>query len=204
VRPIRRIKVFSPNPEHRRAFARMAADALGIAVEAPDSAEEVVRGSDIVAACTNTRQPVVFGDWLQPGAHVIPVQLTDELDEGAWRRIDRLVRYQSPPGVQGTACDQLWTYRPDAETVRRIHGGSTPEFEARLLQWVGQPKMTELTSLLLGKAPGRQDEREITCAISEGTGVQFAAVGLRVYEEAKRRGLGRRLPLEWFLQDVTN
>jgi hypothetical protein len=33
-------------------------------------------------------------------------------------------------------------------------------------------------------------------------GAQFAAVGKKVYDAAKKRGIGREVPLEWFTQDV--
>jgi len=201
--PIRRIKVYSPTPEHRHAFVRMASEDLGIAVEAMNSAEEVVRGSDIVASCTNTLQPVVLGKWLGKGTHIILCK-TDELDEEGWRMLDTLTLYQSPPGIQGTSCDQLFTYTADPELVYRLKGGMSRQEAANLKEWVPGNKVIGLPDLLLGRKSGRDDPRQITCVRTEGTGVQFAAVGFRVYEEARKRGLGRKLPLEWFLQDVTN
>jgi hypothetical protein len=33
-------------------------------------------------------------------------------------------------------------------------------------------------------------------------GIQFASVGGRIYELAKRQGLGQDLPMEMFLQDI--
>jgi ornithine cyclodeaminase/alanine dehydrogenase-like protein (mu-crystallin family) len=65
-------------------------------------------------------------------------------------------------------------------------------------------RVFNLPDVLLGRVHGRTSAKEITCTSNEGTGVQFAAVALKVYQEAKARGLGRKLPLEWFLQDVTN
>ena len=35
-------------------------------------------------------------------------------------------------------------------------------------------------------------------------GLQFAAVGRLIYEEAKRQGLGMHIPMEWFHQDIRN
>jgi len=35
-------------------------------------------------------------------------------------------------------------------------------------------------------------------------GAQFFAVAGKVYELAKRAGLGREIPTEWFLQDIRN
>jgi hypothetical protein len=33
-------------------------------------------------------------------------------------------------------------------------------------------------------------------------GAQFAAVGKKVYDAAKKSGAGREVPLDWFTQDV--
>ncbi len=35
-------------------------------------------------------------------------------------------------------------------------------------------------------------------------GAQFYAVAGKVYEAARRAGLGREIPTEWFLQDIRN
>jgi alanine dehydrogenase len=49
VRPIERVKVYSPNPEHREAYAREMAAMLEVNVEPVSSAREAVAGTDIVA-----------------------------------------------------------------------------------------------------------------------------------------------------------
>ncbi len=64
VRPIRQVKVWSRSEEKRRTFAREC-DAM----EA-QSAEEAVRGADIVITATNSRDPVLADAWIAPGVHV--------------------------------------------------------------------------------------------------------------------------------------
>ena len=67
------VKVFSRNGEHAAAFVAAAAAALdgrGVEVVACETAEEAVRGSDIVCTLTGSPEPVVFGEWLAPGVHV--------------------------------------------------------------------------------------------------------------------------------------
>jgi ornithine cyclodeaminase/alanine dehydrogenase-like protein (mu-crystallin family) len=203
IRPIRRIKVYSPNPEHRQRFTIQLADQIGIEVAAMNSAEEAVRGSDIIVGCTNSLRPVIRGEWLEKGMHLTLMKI-QELDEAGYGRLDRHVLYVSPPGVQGSPCDNLLTIPYDREFLRRFCGGSHPEMWQQELTWTGEEKIFRLPDVLLGKVKGRDNDEQITCFRSEGTGVQFAAVGLKVYEEAKRRGLGRSLSLEWFVQDVTN
>ena len=65
-------------------------------------------------------------------------------------------------------------------------------------------KLVRLPDVLVGKASARDDDSQVTGFTNEGTGVQFAAVAMKVYEEAKKRKLGREVPLEWFLQDIPN
>ena len=64
VRPIRQVKVWSRSDEKRRAIAREC-DALAVA-----SAEEAVRGVDIVVTATNSRDPVLDNGWIGPGVHI--------------------------------------------------------------------------------------------------------------------------------------
>ncbi|MBV8087714.1 MAG: NAD(P)-binding domain-containing protein, partial [Chloroflexi bacterium] len=53
VRQLREVRAFSPNPEHRALFADEMATTIGVPVRAVDSAEEAVRGADIVNCATN-------------------------------------------------------------------------------------------------------------------------------------------------------
>lgn len=63
VRPLEEIRIWSPTREHAKRFAE---EIGGRAV----SAEEAVRGADVVVTVTNSRTPVLKGSWLKPGCHV--------------------------------------------------------------------------------------------------------------------------------------
>jgi ornithine cyclodeaminase/alanine dehydrogenase-like protein (mu-crystallin family) len=63
VRRFEEVRVWSPTKEHARQFAE---EIDGIAV----SAEEAVRGADVVVTVTNSKTPVLNGSWLKPGCHV--------------------------------------------------------------------------------------------------------------------------------------
>jgi hypothetical protein len=61
--------------------------------------------------------------------------------------------------------------------------------------------MTELGELLNSGAPGRQTRGDITHHINNnGCGMQFAAAGARILENAKRMRLGFELPTGCFVQ----
>jgi ornithine cyclodeaminase/alanine dehydrogenase-like protein (mu-crystallin family) len=62
----------------------------------------------------------------------------------------------------------------------------------------------ELQDLVSGKLPGRIGAEQITCFNNNtGAGTQFAAVGAAVLRRARQMGLGRELPVDWFLESVS-
>ncbi len=63
VKQFEEIRVWSPNSEHAERFAKeIGATAV--------SAEEAVRGADVIVTTTNSKTPVLKGAWLKPGCHV--------------------------------------------------------------------------------------------------------------------------------------
>jgi ornithine cyclodeaminase/alanine dehydrogenase-like protein (mu-crystallin family) len=72
---LQRIRVFSPTREHREAFAHAMGELLEIEVMAVASAEEAIRGADVVDLCApghhDAREPLFAADWVRPGALVI-------------------------------------------------------------------------------------------------------------------------------------
>ena len=69
-RPIRRVLVHARSVEARIAFAARMSDALGVAVEAVDTAEAAIREADVVCCATTSSEPVFDAAWLRPGTHV--------------------------------------------------------------------------------------------------------------------------------------
>jgi thiomorpholine-carboxylate dehydrogenase len=64
VRDFERVRIFSPTTEHARSLAAEAG------AEAVETAEEAVRGADVVVTATSSVGPVLQRDWLQDGSHV--------------------------------------------------------------------------------------------------------------------------------------
>ena len=84
VRQFEEVRVWSPTQEHAKQFAE---EIGGTAV----SAEEAVRGADVVVTVTNSKTPVVKGSWLKRGSHVNAVGACRpdwrELDDEAMRNV---------------------------------------------------------------------------------------------------------------------
>ncbi len=65
------------------------------------------------------------------------------------------------------------------------------------------PRIADLSDVAAGLSSGRQTEEETTLFINNvGMGLQFAAVGAKVYEAVRHEGLGHELPTEWFTESV--
>jgi ornithine cyclodeaminase/alanine dehydrogenase-like protein (mu-crystallin family) len=183
---IKKVKVFSPNPEHRKKFTEEMARETGVPGEPVNSAEEAVRDGDIVCSATNSSRPVLNPDWLRPGMHYNSIR-EFETDLTALDRCDLVaihtqfggIQHYQPPGVVD-----------DMPGVRR----------EKPRDWSRYP---EICDLIAGKAPGRTDDKQITFFLNNvGTGVQFAAMGYCAYRAAKEKGLGHEIPTDWFLQDI--
>lgn len=66
----RPIRVHSRNPDSRARFVDRARTEFGLDVSAATSAEEAVRGADVVILATSSATPVVEAEWIRPGAYV--------------------------------------------------------------------------------------------------------------------------------------
>ena len=91
-RKIERIRAFGRDAQRREKFAKEMTLRLGIPVTPASSAEEAVRGADIVITATTSKTPVLEGRWIEPGTHIsaIGVNFAEkrEIDTEAVRRCD--------------------------------------------------------------------------------------------------------------------
>ena len=192
VRPIRRVRVFSPNAEHRQSFAREWTAKLGIPVESVTSGREAIAGADIAIASTNSAQPVFDSAWVRPGMFLTSIR-PFEFDRATLDRCDVLVIHsrESEP--------QSYVAGGDRSVVPELAGGGA-KAKGGVIDW-GEQK--DLGELLLGQAPTRTNPEQVTCFVNNiGLSLQFAACGAAVVERAREQGLGRELPGEWFTEDV--
>jgi alanine dehydrogenase len=203
VRNIKKLQVFSPTRENREKFGREMAATYNIEVVVCDHAEDIYKGADIVAGLTDSALPVIDGTLLEKGAHIVNIGGTGKPDEESLRRVDVYLRFGDAPAPVGKpefgVDDEFlgWEARPDRPKFgdgrrgRRRHGNALPD------------KRVTLADLAMGKVKGRTGRDQITYSERGNLqGAQFFAVAGKIYELAKRAGLGRKLPTEWFLQDI--
>ncbi len=192
VRQLSRVKIFSPNREHRESYAKRMSRKLDVEVVPLDNLADVVRGSDVVASCTDAHEPILRAEQLEEGMHFTCVR-TREAGEDVFRRLERYVSYRSA---------QALNHFTTAEDCRPLSWGGSNPHHMKLVELVPRERRHHLTDVVLRRAPGREGEKELNMFESEGTGVQFAAVAYKVYALAKTKGAGQVLPLDWFLQDI--
>ena len=84
VRRFEKVRVWSPTKEHAEQFAK---EIGGKAM----SAEEAVRGADVIVTATNSKTPVLEGSWLKSGCHVNAIGACRpdwrELDDDAMSKV---------------------------------------------------------------------------------------------------------------------
>jgi alanine dehydrogenase len=172
VRKIERVRVYSPNESNRNAFAARASKRYALDVVAVDSAKACVEGADIICTATSSREPVLCGDWIAPGAHINAAgacfPASRELDTAAVVLARLFVdRRESAVNEAG---DFLIARKEGAITDDKIEG--------------------EIGELLLGTLKGRQSDDEVTLFKSLGIAVEDLAAAHHVWRCAVEQEVG--------------
>jgi len=201
VRRIRHLKVFSPTRANRERFAAEIAERHDVECEALASPREAYRGADILAACTDSAVPVIRGEWLEAGMHV--VSIGGRPDEAALSRFDRTLRLGTAPAPVGrpelATADEYLGYVARPQDPR----WGTNRMGRRAPQVTGKGGDVSFADVVGGQVRGRTSPDQITYSERGNIqGAQFFAVAAAAYEAARREGLGRELPTDWFLQDI--
>jgi alanine dehydrogenase len=154
VRDFREVRVWSPR--------RAAAFAERFGVRVARSAEDAVRGADVVLVATTSRTPVLMGEWLSPGMHVNGIGAP----RPDWRELDDEVMRKA----------KLYVEQREAasrESGDVIAGGNI---------------FAEIGEVFGGKKAGRKSPGEITLFKSVGVAVEDLASAELVYRNALAGG----------------
>lgn len=190
VRDIKQIRCFSPNREHREAFAQQMSETLGIEVKPVEQPEDAIAGADVAMCASSSLDHIFFAPWIETGMHITSIK-RPEIEMAALRRADRIVIHNNDEKPMHVLTRDL----ANAEKAKDNGWNSVGE-----LDFASLPTLPEL---IVGRVPGRQSDREVTCFLNNiGLGYQFAAVGAVVIRKARDGGLGHELPTDWFTEDV--
>lgn len=172
VRRFERLLVFDQDRDRLQTYADEMSTQLGVEVQAADSAEKVVRQSDLVTTSTPSREPFVRAEWLRPGLHITAMgadaEHKQELDTRVMGRADLVV------------CDRKSQCLRLGELHHALAAGVlTPE-----------SPVTELGEVVSGQHPGRENDDQITVCDLTGVGIQDTAIALLALDLAREQGAG--------------
>ena len=180
VRPVREVRIAGRDEKKVTALAQELSAELGILVQATRSYRDAVMGADIVCVATHSPEPVLRGEWLEPGVHVNSVGLNfegRELDDDTV--VKALVVVESRQAVLAPspsgANDLIWPIRDGLIMEEHI--------------------IAEVGELVAGTHKGRTSPQEITLYKSVGVAVQDAVAAQLVIAAARERGVGVEVAL---------
>jgi ornithine cyclodeaminase/alanine dehydrogenase-like protein (mu-crystallin family) len=177
VRKLESATAWSRDERRREQFCREMSAELSIPVRPAAAAEEAARGQDVVVTITTARDPVLRGEWLEPGVHVNAAGsnslLRRELDDAAIERANRIVI--------------------DSRVQARLECGDLLSAAERgVVDW---DRLTELADVVSEPSRGRGGPHEITLFESLGLGLEDVTVAMRVYERARAASVGQEVEL---------
>ncbi|HEV8603382.1 MAG TPA: ornithine cyclodeaminase family protein [Gaiellaceae bacterium] len=130
---------------------------------------------DIVVTATTSRDPVLRGEWLRPGALVCAIGA----NEPRFRELDNVVLERAV----FVCCDSL-------EQARLESGDLIEPIERGVLDWL---EVHELQEVVAGEVAGRGSPDDIVVFKSNGLAAWDVAIAAKAVELARKRGVGREL-----------
>ncbi|HSZ19051.1 MAG TPA: ornithine cyclodeaminase family protein [Candidatus Acidoferrum sp.] len=177
VRRLQCVRAFGRDPERRAKFCSEMSERIGVAVDAMRSGEEAVKGAEVVITATSATKVVLEGAWLAPGVHINAMGANwpqkRELDAAAVNRAGKIV------------VDSIEQSKMEAGDLIQAFGEDPSRWDA----------VQELSQIVAGKAPGRNNADQITLFKSNGIATWDLAAAVRVYEMAVAQGMGQSIPI---------
>ncbi|MCG8547683.1 MAG: NAD(P)-binding domain-containing protein [Alphaproteobacteria bacterium] len=176
VRPLKQVRVYSPTPEKRQAFAeRLAEMGFPFQVRVAQSIEEAVDGARIVTLATRARDPFLNSAMLARGAHVNAIGAIGperaEFAQDLFARCDRVAADCVP-------------------AVRNLSREFMEQFGEDGAKWADVTPI----SAVVAKRETRLADDDLTLFKAMGMGISDLALGLALFRRAEASGRGRPAP----------
>lgn len=177
VRQVKDVRVWSPRARSRERFVSDMSGHIAVAIRAAGTAEEAVRGADLIVLATSSPTPVIEDAWVGAGAHVVSV--------GACRPDQR----EMPPALVARA--RLYV---DSRAAALAESG---DVVIGIADGLFNPAHIrgELGELVLGRAEGRRTDDDVTIFKSLGMAVEDVVAADLVLRRAAETGAGTELTL---------
>ena len=177
VRALREVRVWSPSPRSRQRFVDEMTGHVGARIDNCSSAEQAVRGADLVVLATSSPTPVLEDGWIAEGAHVVCV--------GACRPDQR----EMDPAL--VARGRLFV---DSRAAALVESGDV--VIGMREQRFGESHIAgEIGELVLGRVAGRRASGDVTIFKSLGMAVEDVVTADLVFRRAVETGAGTELTL---------
>ena len=177
VRALKQVRIWSPKARSREQFVEDMSGQVPVPIVAAETAEDAVRGADLIVLVTSSPTPVIEDSWVSKGAHVVCV--------GACRPNQQ----EMPPAL--VARSRLYVDSKAAavveagDIVMNIAAGLFTEAHIR----------GEIGELVLGRIEGRTSAEDITVFKSLGMAVEDVVAADLVFRRASESGAGTELTL---------
>jgi alanine dehydrogenase len=171
VRPLADVRVFARNRAHLEEFCARMSSELALPVRPAESAQAVAENADIIVSATNAKEPVLFADWIKPGACIIGMGA----NAANRRELDPAIVTRAAVVVTDDP------HQARTEAAEFIDLASTGGFD-----W---SKVVPLNRLV-ADAPALM--AGFTLFKSLGAGIEDLAAASLVFDEAMERGIGVR------------
>lgn len=172
VRPLKRVRVYSPNAERRASFIeKLKTEGFGFAVLEADSVAEAVEGAPIVTLVTRATQPFLGAGMLARGTHVnavgaiVPSRV--EFAPDIFPRCGRI------------AVDNLAQVRTLSREFMDYFGAGADRWE----------QVLPLSQLVTRREP-RPANADLTLFKAMGMGISDLSLGIELYGRARARNVG--------------
>jgi alanine dehydrogenase len=168
---IEHAKVYCRTCSSRENFAKMAKERFGININAVATAEEAVKGADVVVTVTPANKPVLKTEWIEKGTHINAMGADapgkQELESGILKKSKIFI--------------DCW------EQARHSGEINVPVDEGIITR---DSITAKIGDVIIGKAEGRVSDDDITIFDSTGLAVQDVVTAWKVYEKAVKIGVG--------------
>ncbi len=168
------VKIFDMIEGKADNLAVMARKKFGLSVGKAATAEEAVRGSDVVVTITPARAPIVRSEWVVKGMHINAIGADalgkEELEAGMLSRAKIVIDDWEQASHSGEINVPL-----SKKIITRAN------------------IYAEIGEIVAGDKPGRVSEDEITVFDSTGMAIQDVITAWHAYEVAEEKGIGQEI-----------
>jgi alanine dehydrogenase len=165
VRPIRRIRVFSPDEDRRNRFVERLRSEFELETVAASSVREAVEGASIITLATRAKDPILSADMVERGAHINSVGAIvpsrAEVTSDVLSRSSRIVT-DSVPQARKLSRELIDFLGSDDARWKTVH---------------------PLSTIVSERFP-RSEADDLTLFKSLGVGISDLSLGIQLYRDA--------------------